>query len=145
MSEMGSALRQLRIEADCTQEALSEKIGVSQEYISRIETGKAFPSWRFLVNFARAVGANLVTLLRDAGLMEPDSLELEQEIAALMEEDPLYHALFVAAKELRDAGDIGNRELEEVVRYVRYRLQHMHAGEEQSGTGEDHGMGPVGT
>ncbi|MCS6817962.1 MAG: helix-turn-helix domain-containing protein [Blastocatellia bacterium] len=56
--EFGRALRELRQARRLTQEALSERVEISVEYLSRIERGlhKSPPSWSVLERLGRALG-----------------------------------------------------------------------------------------
>ncbi|MCD8238852.1 MAG: helix-turn-helix domain-containing protein [Clostridiales bacterium] len=47
----GKAIRKLRLSRNLTQEELSERIGVSREWISKLECGKSSPSWLDLLIF----------------------------------------------------------------------------------------------
>ncbi|MCD8238026.1 MAG: helix-turn-helix domain-containing protein [Clostridiales bacterium] len=53
---LGKSIRKLRLSRNLTQEELSERIGVSREWISRIECGKSDPNWYDLINFMRIIG-----------------------------------------------------------------------------------------
>ncbi|MCD8238922.1 MAG: helix-turn-helix domain-containing protein [Clostridiales bacterium] len=47
----GKAIRNLRLSRNLTQEELSAEIGVSREWISKIECGKSSPNWLDLLIF----------------------------------------------------------------------------------------------
>lgn len=61
--ELGSRFRQLRRSAGLTQSALSERTGIRQEVISRIESGKANPTVFILLELASGLGADLQVVL----------------------------------------------------------------------------------
>ena len=109
-------LREKRKDAGHTQESLAELLDVHQTYVSQVERGVQSPSWRYLVAFANAIGANIVTLLREAGLIDPCTYSKEQEIAALLSERPdLAEALDL----LRDYP----HRVEEVIEFIRFRTR----------------------
>ncbi|HVX24384.1 MAG TPA: helix-turn-helix transcriptional regulator [Candidatus Saccharimonadales bacterium] len=57
--KLGKRLKQLRHEANLTQEKLSIATGISQTYISGIETGHRNPSIKTLDKIAKALGVRL--------------------------------------------------------------------------------------
>lgn len=57
--KLGKRLHQLRLDAGLTQEKLSIATGLSQTYISGIETGKRNPSIKTLDKIAKALGVSL--------------------------------------------------------------------------------------
>lgn len=57
---MISALIKARNEAGLTQKQFSDKIGIDQAVLSRIESGKANPSIRTLSKLAKGLGKKLV-------------------------------------------------------------------------------------
>jgi DNA-binding XRE family transcriptional regulator len=50
--------RKLRIHRNLTKKALAEKFGVSEEYVSSIESGSKFPSLNFCLKCGDQFGAN---------------------------------------------------------------------------------------
>jgi len=52
------AMIDARINSDMTQKELSEKTGISQADISRIESGKRSPSWNTIKRIAKGLGLN---------------------------------------------------------------------------------------
>jgi transcriptional regulator with XRE-family HTH domain len=113
MSEFGSYLRDLRRQAELTQEALAERLGVTNQYVSDVERGKGRPSYNYLKSLAEVTGANLIDLLRRANLLDDRTVALEQEIAALVEQVPEFAGIFEFAREHPE-------KLPEVLRYARY-------------------------
>ena len=87
MSETGAVLRAYRVKAGWNQESAAEKLGVSQQHLSRLETGKLRPSWWFLTRFAETFRVPVADLLAAAGLV-PDTTAQQQDIAALASADP---------------------------------------------------------
>lgn len=57
--KLGKRLKQLRLEANLTQEKLSIATGLSQTYISGIETGHRNPSIKTLDKIAKALGVSI--------------------------------------------------------------------------------------
>jgi transcriptional regulator with XRE-family HTH domain len=55
----GKQLRQIRRVKDITQEKLAEEIGVSAEFISNMERGKAAPSFETLEKLARVLETDI--------------------------------------------------------------------------------------
>lgn len=62
----GNKIRSLRIEKGWTQEQLAEKVGVSDKYISKIETGNRKPSIEFYIDVSNILGVSLDYLFYDA-------------------------------------------------------------------------------
>ncbi len=91
---MGTVIAQRRRDARLTQEQLGEKLGVSHEYISRVETGKVRPSWKFLTGLANILDVPVSELLAAAGLTPAVSLEDERFIAELLAQYPELKELF---------------------------------------------------
>lgn len=56
LRSVGIVLRMFRNRSGLTLEKLGERLGVSANYISRLETGKQYPSIGTLIKFARALG-----------------------------------------------------------------------------------------
>ena len=56
-------LKALRAERSLSQEALAKKVGVSREYIARLETGKHDPPLSTLNRLARALRVKVAELV----------------------------------------------------------------------------------
>jgi len=56
-------LKRCRTDQGLSQQALAEKIGVSREYIARLETGKHDPPLSTLEKLAKALGVKIAKLL----------------------------------------------------------------------------------
>ena len=56
-------LKALRAERSLSQKALAKKVGVSREYIARLETGKHDPSLSTLNQLARALKIRVAELV----------------------------------------------------------------------------------
>lgn len=53
MEKIGEKIKELRKEMDCTQNALAQVLGVTQDSISLWETGKRIPDTQYVVALAR--------------------------------------------------------------------------------------------
>jgi transcriptional regulator with XRE-family HTH domain len=62
--KLGKRLKQLRLEAKLTQEKLSIATGLSQTYISGVESGKRNPSYESLVKILKAFGISESDILK---------------------------------------------------------------------------------
>lgn len=60
--KFGLRVRSIRVSRKLTQEELAEEAGLSPEYVSRIERGKASPSFETIISIASALGVELSTL-----------------------------------------------------------------------------------
>ena len=58
----GPVLRALRLERNWTQAELGEKLGISPQHISMLESSRKFPSLQMLFNLADALGVGLAAL-----------------------------------------------------------------------------------
>lgn len=61
----GKILRNYRIQNDLTQEQLSEKLGISLKYISRIENGNNGVKTQTLIKYMNILGINPIVLYKD--------------------------------------------------------------------------------
>jgi transcriptional regulator with XRE-family HTH domain len=61
----GAKIKELRDKAGMTQAELSEKSGISQEHISRIENGKYSPNVKTADKIAGALGVTLMDILKE--------------------------------------------------------------------------------
>jgi len=60
---IGKNIRKIREEAGMNQRELAKKAGISHQYISDVERGRATPSIAFLEKIAKALGVRLAILL----------------------------------------------------------------------------------
>jgi transcriptional regulator with XRE-family HTH domain len=74
---IGAAVRKLREDAEMTQQALVEKLGISQFYLSRLETG----SGKFSPIVVAAVVRHFEEPLRELGINVEPWLAISPEIA----------------------------------------------------------------
>ncbi len=61
--EIGRTIKNLRIKEDITQDQLSEYVGISPGYLSKIEGGFAKPSLEILLAIANSLGVSLNDLV----------------------------------------------------------------------------------
>lgn len=77
---LGRRTRELRKDHGLTQAGLAERLGVTQEYLGKIERGLAAPSFLLLVDLARGLGVEPAALLRTSprpgGNPAPDASSL---------------------------------------------------------------------
>ena len=82
--EIGEVIKELRMKQGMTQAQLGERCGMSDQAISNIETGKAYPPKGTLGRICRALGETTSYLLAKAG---EDDVPEEQRVVyrALLE------------------------------------------------------------
>ena len=56
---MKSCIQELREKKRLTQCMLAEKLGVSQQYISKIETGRCMPSYKIAFSISKLLGCTI--------------------------------------------------------------------------------------
>jgi transcriptional regulator with XRE-family HTH domain len=66
---VGSRVRALRLNAELSQEVLSERCGIFRTYLSRIESGSANPTLVVLVALAHSLNVEPYVLLSQDELM----------------------------------------------------------------------------
>ncbi len=59
---LGQALRELRRQAGITQKEMTEREGLDETYISRVEHGRIDVKWTTLLRFLRVFGSDLYQL-----------------------------------------------------------------------------------
>lgn len=62
-AKFGKYIQKIRQSKDITQEALAEKIGVSQTWIAYIETGRNKPNIKMLEKIAKVLGVKVKDLI----------------------------------------------------------------------------------
>ncbi len=72
LKALGGYIREQRTQAELTLRELAERANVSNPYLSQIERGLHEPSVRVLKAIAGALEVSGETLLRQAGLIDPD-------------------------------------------------------------------------
>jgi transcriptional regulator with XRE-family HTH domain len=60
---VGARIKSLRLQADLSQETLSDRCGIYRTYLSRIESGSANPTLVVLVALAHSLGVKPYELL----------------------------------------------------------------------------------
>lgn len=88
-SALGAFIREQRNAAQLSLRALADKAGVSNPYLSQIERGLHEPSVRVLTSIANALNVSAETLLRQAGVIEPDEAGGENPTVVALSRDPL--------------------------------------------------------
>ena len=86
----GKTIKTLRYRRGWSQEKLAEKVGVTRNIISKIETGKNFAHAKTLVNLALAFETKIYELLKPEGVL-PDKptdilAEYSEEVREKVEE-----------------------------------------------------------
>ncbi|MEW6203327.1 MAG: helix-turn-helix domain-containing protein [bacterium] len=77
MPNLGSLLRELRERRGLSLRQVYLKSGVSNSYLSQVETGQKIPSARVLSKLAPVYRVEVTTLLEEAGLMPKKTDELK--------------------------------------------------------------------
>lgn len=111
--ELHEVLRNLRKKAGLTQQEVAELMDASMSYVSQVERGERLPSWRYLVAFANRVGSDVVLILRSAGMLEQDQVDVNYEVAAILNEHPELASAFDYIR------DYPHR-IPEIIRYIRF-------------------------
>ena len=78
MDTIGNRMRALRLNEGMTQNEVAGKSGISENYYSRIETGKNSPSLEKLTAIAKTLGVSLFHLLNDRIEEMEDRVEIEE-------------------------------------------------------------------
>lgn len=84
----GKILRDFRLRKNLTQEELSEKLGISLKYISRIETGNNGVKTQTLINYMNILGIT-PNLLYEKFMTDPNVIEnikITEKISSLSSE-----------------------------------------------------------
>jgi len=63
--DYGKRIKEIRERQGMTQVELSQKSGISQEHISRIENGKFIPNVKTADKLAQAMGVKLIDILKE--------------------------------------------------------------------------------
>lgn len=71
MKEFGVNLRKIREEQKISQSQLAEQIGTTQQYVSRLESGKHIPSLYFFLLILRALDVSFEELTDGISLPDP--------------------------------------------------------------------------
>ncbi len=85
----GKLLRDYRVKSGLTQEKLSEQLGISLKYISRIENGNNGVKTQTLIKYMNILGITPNTLYKEfiTNADIKDSIELSEKIDKLSEEN----------------------------------------------------------
>lgn len=63
--QLGSRIRQIRLEKNLTQAELAERCECNRNYISMLERGERNPSFKSLVMIAKGLGVNIQKLVTE--------------------------------------------------------------------------------
>lgn len=88
----GNILREFRIKSGFTQEQISEQLGISLKYISRIENGNNGVKTQTLINYMNILGINPDTLYSEF-ITNPEvkeNIKLSDKINSLSKEKKLF-------------------------------------------------------
>lgn len=68
---LGLALRELRRRAEITQKQMTEREGLDETYVSRVEHGRIDVKWSTLIRFLRVLGVDLHQLADEIKEQQP--------------------------------------------------------------------------
>ena len=63
---LGAKIKYLRTIAGMNQTALANRVGISYQYLSRLECGKQAPSLQLLMSIAKSLNVDVATLVNDS-------------------------------------------------------------------------------
>lgn len=88
----GNILRESRIKSGLTQEQISEQLGISLKYISRIENGNNGVKTQTLINYMNILGINPNTLYSKfiTNSEVKETIKLSEKINALSKEKKIF-------------------------------------------------------
>ena len=88
----GNILREFRIKSCLTQEQISEQLGISLKYISRIENGNNGVKTQTLINYMNILGINPNTLYSEfiTNSEVKENIKLSEKINALSKEKKIF-------------------------------------------------------
>jgi len=108
--EIGSRLRELRLAAGLSGNALAQRAGVGQSTVSEIESGRTTPSFHVLRKLCRALDITLGDFFApDRTAREPMSAELRRllEAASRLDERELYTVTLLVKAMVKQKGTSG--------------------------------------
>jgi len=82
---IGNRLKTIRQNTGYTQESLSEEMGCTSKYISKVENGASAPSLPFVIKFSEITGSDLNYLLRSMYPKGESTAMLVREPASIYE------------------------------------------------------------
>jgi len=106
----GKNLKRLRLQAGFTQEKLAEKIGINQRQLTRIETGRSFPSFATLDSLCNILGISADRLFNFSNYCETCKNGTDNTIYYVAQKSENNVILL---KEKFPKGDIRETEIEE--------------------------------
>ncbi len=122
--DIGGRIRELRVRRGMMIEDLARKTGLSNPYISQVETGKASPSLQTVEKIARALGVPLAYLFLDDAFACQVIRRHERRAISFGAPDKLVHLLSAPNRNLEMLL------LEIPVGYTAGGRTHSHEGEE---------------
>ena len=93
-SEIGKTIRYFRNREEMTQEQLSEYVGISPGYLSKIEGGFAKPSLEILFSIAESLGVTLNDLVYSSADLDKYEIAIQMINNVLEECTPVEKELF---------------------------------------------------
>jgi transcriptional regulator with XRE-family HTH domain len=84
--DVGKNIKRLREERDWTQIQLSQKVGINNSVLSRIESGKRDVEDYLLVKFAEVFNVSTDYLLGRTDISNPTELTIDEELAQIMKD-----------------------------------------------------------
>ena len=73
-AKLGLRIKEVRLKRGLTQDRLSETMGVTSKYLSKVENGASAPSLPFIIKFSEVTGSDLNYLLRGVYAIESTDL-----------------------------------------------------------------------
>ena len=86
LRQVGETVRKARLGRGMTRKALAQSSGVSERYLAELETGTGNASLLVLRRIARAIGLDVVDLVRDGPALSVDYTLLSQQLENLSDE-----------------------------------------------------------
>jgi len=83
LKQIGGRIRDLRKDADLTQEELADRSGINAAYVARIERGEVNVTIQTLVNIAQGLKVELYDVVRPARAF-PDPVKLRKDAQRLL-------------------------------------------------------------
>lgn len=102
----GTNLKMLRVSLGLTQEELAERIGLDPKQISKIETGKHFPSSKTIGNLCYAINCQISRLFEfeygpcaqqlDTDIVHQRMIQLQRLAGKIIKDDEKYKLILLA-------------------------------------------------
>jgi transcriptional regulator with XRE-family HTH domain len=105
--KLGAVITRARVEKGFSRKVLAEKVGTSSEHLSRIETGRRFPSFSLLTKIAAALGTLASRLMLKAGILDTDEGKMLYSVIRVIENGPDHKKILSPLKERKRAIAMG--------------------------------------